>query len=99
MQGITKQQAATLIALLSGIAGAPAKKPARKGVKAAPKVAAPKAKVVTEGMQKARAYTLGADCPFCGSKAAELVAHPTRADVMRAKFDGCKHSINVPVAQ
>lgn len=93
MANITKAQLTAVTALLSALI------PAAKPAKAKAKAAKPKARKVSKSVKLAKAYVFGQDCPFCGSPAAMLAAHPNRTDVLRATFDGCKHSINVKAAQ
>jgi hypothetical protein len=51
-------------------------------------------------LQLASAYVAGAPCPFCKkrnhiSAAGRAEPHPNREKVVRQRFVGCKHTINI----
>lgn len=63
----------------------------------APAAEAPK-KPKNPNVAKAHEYAnhIGDPCPFCGKPFHGFEAHPSRSDKMRATFEGCNHTVNVP---
>lgn len=95
---------ATLVSLLAAIVPATKVKgskvkPTKRKATATPKVKAAVTRDVPASFKVAGAYKAGTDCPFCGSKAAGVEAHPKRDGVVRQLFSDCRHKINLRNAQ